>query len=106
MSVKNYLEKGIKYLFDSNYRFLINASYGMYDKMPDEKYLKRKFKCIMGYDLDLNNPKTMNEKLQWLKLHNRGWRQDNPLATIRQRQEKLLQAQTGQSTAQSEDSFS
>lgn len=25
----------------------------------------------MGYKLDLNNPKTFNEKLQWIKLHNR-----------------------------------
>ena len=25
----------------------------------------------MGYKLDLDNPKTFNEKLQWLKLYNR-----------------------------------
>lgn len=37
----------------------------------DEKYLKKKFKLIMGYDLDLENPRTFNEKLQWLKLYDR-----------------------------------
>jgi hypothetical protein len=37
----------------------------------DEKYLKFSFRMKMGYKLDLNNPKTFNEKLQWLKLHNR-----------------------------------
>lgn len=39
--------------------------------MSDEKYLKRVFKMRMGYDLNLDNPKTFNEKLNWLKLHDR-----------------------------------
>lgn len=37
----------------------------------DELYLKILYRCKMGKYLDLNNCKTMNEKLQWLKLHNR-----------------------------------
>lgn len=60
-----------KFMFDDDYRFLINSSFGIYNCMPDEPYLKRKFKSIMGYELDLSNPKTFNEKLQWLKLNNR-----------------------------------
>ena len=39
--------------------------------MSDERYLKILFKANMGYALDLKNPKTFNEKLQWLKLYNR-----------------------------------
>lgn len=39
--------------------------------VPDEKYLKNVFKLRMGRDLDLEDPKTFNEKLQWLKLYNR-----------------------------------
>ena len=39
--------------------------------LSDEKYLKYRFKIQMGKNLDLNNPKTYNEKLQWLKLHDR-----------------------------------
>lgn len=35
----------------------------------DRWYLKYWFKKKMGYALDLNNPKTFNEKLQWLKLY-------------------------------------
>ena len=35
----------------------------------DESYLKLAFKANMGYPLDLDNPKTFSEKLQWLKLH-------------------------------------
>lgn len=37
----------------------------------DIEYLKTKFKRRTGYDLNLENPQTFNEKLQWLKLHDR-----------------------------------
>lgn len=39
--------------------------------MSDEKYLKQKYKKIFGKELDLENPQTFSEKLQWLKLYNR-----------------------------------
>lgn len=42
----------------------------------EEQYLKLRFKYRMGYKLDLNNPKTYSEKLQWLKLHDK-----NPIYT-------------------------
>lgn len=38
---------------------------------PDEFYLKLIFRLKMGYRLNLDNPQTFSEKLQWLKLHNR-----------------------------------
>lgn len=37
----------------------------------DKLFLKLKFRLMMGQKLDLKNPKTFNEKLQWLKLYNR-----------------------------------
>ena len=39
--------------------------------IPDKQYLKWMFRLQMGYKLDLDNPKTFNAKLQWLKLYNR-----------------------------------
>lgn len=42
-----------------------------FDWMPDSWYLQMKYKQYMGYSLNLSNPKTFNEKLQWLKLHDR-----------------------------------
>lgn len=39
--------------------------------ISDEKFLKLKFYAYMGKKLNLENPKTYNEKLQWLKLYNR-----------------------------------
>lgn len=66
------IKKLFRYLSDSNYRFIINAHrFGMYKDMPDALYLKRAFKSFHGYELDLLHPKTLNEKLQWLKLHDR-----------------------------------
>lgn len=39
--------------------------------IPDSLYLRLKFFVVMGKPLHLNNPVTFNEKLQWLKLHDR-----------------------------------
>lgn len=35
----------------------------------DEKYLRMKWRLCMDYPLNLDNPKTFSEKLQWLKLN-------------------------------------
>lgn len=39
--------------------------------IPDSLYLRLKFFVVMGKPLHLNNPVAFNEKLQWLKLHDR-----------------------------------
>lgn len=39
--------------------------------MPDRPYLKLLYWAQLGKKLNLNNPKTFNEKLQWLKLYDR-----------------------------------
>ena len=41
------------------------------DWLPDETYLKLAFRAAMGHPLDLKDPKTFSEKLQWLKLYDR-----------------------------------
>ncbi len=51
--------------------FFFLSSRGLLNRMPDEAYLKRIFKYSLGYELNLDDPKTFNEKLQWLKLHDR-----------------------------------
>ncbi len=45
--------------------------------MPEKMFLKRTFKILLGYELNLENPKTLNEKIQWLKLNDR-----TPLHTL------------------------
>lgn len=39
--------------------------------IPDQLYLKWLFRLKMGRRLNLDNPQTFSEKLQWLKLYNR-----------------------------------
>ena len=39
--------------------------------ISDRLYLKLMFNLKMSYKLNLDNPQTFNEKLQWLKLYNR-----------------------------------
>lgn len=39
--------------------------------LPDKIYLKLKYRFKLGKKLNLSNPKTFNEKLQWLKLYDR-----------------------------------
>ena len=66
------LRKIVRYLSDSNYRLVINTSrFGMNKDMSDEIYLRKAFKAFHGYEPDLIHPKTLNEKMQWLKIHDR-----------------------------------
>lgn len=60
-----------KILTDRKTRFAFLTRLGLYNGLSDEKYLKRKFKLYLGYSLNLDNPKTFNEKIQWLKIYDR-----------------------------------
>ena len=71
MKINKLFKAGIRYVLDKNYRFVINAGYGKYDNMDDKEFLIKKFQACMGRELNIQNPKTYNEKLQWLKLYNR-----------------------------------
>ena len=42
-----------------------------YGKFGDEFYLKKSFYKVQGYKMNLKNPRTLNEKIQWLKLNDR-----------------------------------
>lgn len=68
--MSEYIKKAFKYFCDKDYRFAINSGLGLYNNLSDKEYVSRTFKSIMKYDLDLDNPKTYNEKIQWLKLYN------------------------------------
>lgn len=61
---------------------LVNFLYRLFTKtgicqfFPDKLYLQFQFRALMGKKLDLQNPQTFNEKLNWLKLFDH-----NPLYT-------------------------
>ena len=76
MSIKDNLKKLTDAVIKKEKRMLYLSILGFYDNMSDEDYLKRQFKNTLGYTPDFENPKTYNEKLQWIKLYDR-----NPLYT-------------------------
>lgn len=67
----NKLRRLIYCLFNDRRTIKIGLLYKFAKFYSDEKFLKRLFKLEMGYELNLENPQTFSEKLQWLKLYNR-----------------------------------
>ena len=65
------MKKIIKFLTNSEARFRFLSNRGFYDWMDDEKWLKKAWLLKFGKELNLDNPETFNEKLQWLKLNDR-----------------------------------
>jgi hypothetical protein len=51
------------------YAFL--SKYGLLDWMPDKQYLEMAYRLNNGVKLDIDHPKTFNEKIQWLKVYDR-----------------------------------
>lgn len=47
------------------------AGKGLTDWVPDGPHLKAMYRATIGKRLNLDNPVTFNEKLQWLKIHDR-----------------------------------
>ena len=61
-------KSSIQYLFHPT-RFLVRLDQKGLLRLKDEKYLQWLFAWRLGYKLDLDNPRTFNEKIQWLKLN-------------------------------------
>ena len=62
----SYLKNPKKCIFYIKHRRLYSA-YGR--SLDDKTYIEKMFKLKLGYKLNLANPQTFNEKLQWLKLN-------------------------------------
>lgn len=60
-----------KFIMDPIVRFGYLESMGVYNLMNDDEFLKRKWRLVFGKSIDLKNPETFNEKIQWLKIHDR-----------------------------------
>lgn len=63
--------RALKFVFSPKYRFSVMDSRGLCNSMPDEKFLRLQYECFSGRKLNLENPRTLTEKLQWLKLYDR-----------------------------------
>lgn len=71
MKIRKIFKSILRLMIDSKYRFLVLSGLGCYDSLDDETYLKRKYQACIGCELNLDSPKTFNEKIQWLKMHDR-----------------------------------
>lgn len=65
------LKKIKRFIVDKKVRFNYLSKLGIFDTMNDKDLLKKKFLIMLGYDLNLENPITFNEKIQWLKIYDR-----------------------------------
>ena len=65
------LEKALKYLRNPARIFFYLGLKGHFKFIPDELYVRICYRILMGKRLELDPPRTFNEKLQWLKLHDR-----------------------------------
>lgn len=69
--MNEYIRKIKNFCTDKTILFSCLTKLGVFNGLSDEQYLKLKYKNVFGKELDLENPKTFNEKLQWLKLYDR-----------------------------------
>ncbi|MBQ7219545.1 MAG: hypothetical protein IJS28_01040 [Synergistaceae bacterium] len=72
MNPLKFAYKTLRALMPKEYWLLVLKFSGfVFRNVPDDEYLKRMYKFRMGRELDLDNPRTFTEKLQWLKLYDR-----------------------------------
>ena len=69
MKIKARLRTLGKFLTDPMVRLNILSHYKLLKWMSSETFLKKAFRYSMGRELNLENPVTYTEKLQWLKLY-------------------------------------
>lgn len=65
----NILKKLGRFVSEPEYRFNISSYYGLLNRMPDRKFVEKQYFLKTHRKLNLDNPVTFNEKLQWLKLY-------------------------------------
>lgn len=71
MNFRAVLKNSIGLVKDKKARFAFMTTLGLYNNMPDEKFVRKLYEVYLGKELNLENPQTFNEKLQWLKLYDR-----------------------------------
>ena len=70
MNYKKVLRAGLRFLTDKDYRKLWYLDMSKHKKMDDRLYIESRYRAIFKKPIDLDNPVTFNEKMQWLKLYN------------------------------------
>lgn len=71
------LKKIRRYLKDPSFALGCDMIMKCPNLMSDKFHIKTRWRLEMGYELNLNNPKSFNEKIQWIKLNDH-----NPIYTL------------------------
>lgn len=71
MKIGYTLSRCAKAIFHPYYRMQLLSVMGFLDNMSDEEWVRKAFKRYKGKELNLDNPETFCEKVQWLKLYDR-----------------------------------
>ena len=80
-------------LTDSNERMNFLNYRGFARFISDERLIRKKFKKAFGRELNLENPQTFNEKIQWLKLYDH--RPEYPLMVDKYEVKKIVSDKIG-----------
>ena len=65
-----------RFIVNDDFRYIYLGNIGALSYIPDREYIEKRYFLSFGRKLDLDNPVTYTEKLQWLKLYDH-----NPLYT-------------------------
>lgn len=72
MNLKKAVNAAKRFLTDEDYRFYVTQrDLGMHKGSDDREFLEHIYKVKFNRPLNLENPQTFNEKIQWLKLYDR-----------------------------------
>ncbi len=69
MNIISFIKLFFKYLFTEPQYIILRLLWQSWVPISDRSYLKIWYRLKTGKKLDLENPQTYNEKLQWLKLY-------------------------------------
>ncbi len=72
------MKKLIRYIYretDIGYMLIVSIRrfyiFIIYKIIPDDVFVRKRFKRNFGFELNLDDPKTLNEKINWLKINDR-----------------------------------
>lgn len=65
------IQSALRFFKEDRGAFMAAIVQNFFRWLPDKPYLQLLYRFKMGHRLNLKNPKTFTEKLQWLKLYNR-----------------------------------
>lgn len=69
MGIRSKIHTLGRLLTDRDFRFRLLAERGKMGHVSADEFVRRRYRCEMGRELNLDTPATYTEKLQWLKLY-------------------------------------